>query len=213
MESIDLQILHSGEIEVDRTLLNSTVIAITENRNGYESGDIDIDLQQILFYSAQFHSDIDSIMPVDFLMRVRDDIQLTEVLALPIVIDCPFMDCMRSLYGDTAQAPQTTARVVVLSTSPGGGLKMRQCLPRLGQPWLLAWAFAPLPFLLTSSLDLLHPHLALGGLLDYRVLQDEETISKKKKMKVMMMMMKKEKKKKKKKEGEKGRKLHDQKLQ
>uniref|UniRef100_M1DYX6 RING-type domain-containing protein n=1 Tax=Solanum tuberosum TaxID=4113 RepID=M1DYX6_SOLTU len=190
MESIDLQILHSGEIEVEPTLLNSTVIAITENRNGYESGDIDIDLQQILFYSAQFHSgknlelssnygvgktpveieyfvipnslnlkkstskkgessytfceicknvfplpnkmmqgtncnhryceeciqnyigkkinkdiheiiskkcpasdcngilDIDSIMPVDFLMRVRDTIRLTEVLASPIVIDC-----------------------------------------------------------------------------------------------------------------------------
>jgi len=52
MESTNLQILHSGEIEVAPTLLNSTIIAITENKNGYESGDNDIELQQILFYSA-----------------------------------------------------------------------------------------------------------------------------------------------------------------
>lgn len=36
--------------------------------------------------------DIDSIMPVDFLMQVRDAIRLTDVMASPIVIDCPFMD-------------------------------------------------------------------------------------------------------------------------
>ncbi|WMV32360.1 hypothetical protein MTR67_025745 [Solanum verrucosum] len=93
MESRDLQILDSGEIEVDPTLLNSVVVAITENKYGYDSGDNDIELQQILFYSTQFHSckkfnkdihemismkhpafecngilDIDSIMPVDILM-------------------------------------------------------------------------------------------------------------------------------------------------
>ncbi|WMV32309.1 hypothetical protein MTR67_025694 [Solanum verrucosum] len=44
--------------------------------------------------------DIDSIMPVDFLMRVRDDIQLTEVLASPIVIDFSLMDCMGTLVDD-----------------------------------------------------------------------------------------------------------------
>ncbi|KAL3343932.1 hypothetical protein AABB24_027455 [Solanum stoloniferum] len=55
MESTDLQILNSGEIEVDPTPSNSDVIAISENKNGYESGDDDIELQQIFFYSAQFH--------------------------------------------------------------------------------------------------------------------------------------------------------------
>ncbi|WMV32318.1 hypothetical protein MTR67_025703 [Solanum verrucosum] len=94
MESRDLQILDFGEIEVDPTLLNSVVVAITKNKDGYESGDDDIEVQQILFYSAQFHLgkkinkdihemismkhpasdcngilDIDSIMPVNFLMR------------------------------------------------------------------------------------------------------------------------------------------------
>ncbi|KAG5598760.1 hypothetical protein H5410_030130, partial [Solanum commersonii] len=52
MESTDLQILGSSEIEVDPTLLNSVVIAITGNKIGYESGDYDIELQQSLFYSA-----------------------------------------------------------------------------------------------------------------------------------------------------------------
>ncbi|KAH0661328.1 hypothetical protein KY284_026259 [Solanum tuberosum] len=33
-------------------------------------------------------------MSVDFLMRVRDAIRLTAVLASPIVNDCTFMDCM-----------------------------------------------------------------------------------------------------------------------
>ncbi|XP_049346822.1 uncharacterized protein LOC125811378, partial [Solanum verrucosum] len=207
IESTDLKILHSDEIEVDPTLLNSTVITITENKNGYESGYIDIDMQQILFYSAEFHLgknlesssnhgvgktpveseyfvipnslnlkkstskkgessctfceickkvfpppnkmmqstscnhryceeciqnyigkkinkdiheiiskkcpasdcngilDIDSIMPVDFLMRVRDAIRLTEVLTTPIVIDCPFMDCMGTLVDDLRECP------------------------------------------------------------------------------------------------------------
>uniref|UniRef100_M1DVY1 Uncharacterized protein n=1 Tax=Solanum tuberosum TaxID=4113 RepID=M1DVY1_SOLTU len=100
MESTDLQILNSGEIEVDPTLLNYVVTAIIKNKNINESGDNDIELQQILFYSAQFHSDIDSIMRVDFLMRVRDAIQLMEVPASPIVIDCPFMDCMGTLVDD-----------------------------------------------------------------------------------------------------------------
>uniref|UniRef100_M1CU40 Uncharacterized protein n=1 Tax=Solanum tuberosum TaxID=4113 RepID=M1CU40_SOLTU len=125
MESTDLQILKSDKIEVD---LN--VIAITENRNGYESGDDDIELQQILFYSAQFHSgkkinkdihemiamkcpasdckgilDLDSIMSVDFLMRVRDAIRLTEVLVSSIFIDCLFMDCMGTLVDDLREYP------------------------------------------------------------------------------------------------------------
>ncbi|KAG5598763.1 hypothetical protein H5410_030133 [Solanum commersonii] len=43
---------------------------------------------------------IDSIMPVDFLMRARDAIRLTEVLASPIVIDYPFMDCIGTLVDD-----------------------------------------------------------------------------------------------------------------
>ncbi|WMV32308.1 hypothetical protein MTR67_025693 [Solanum verrucosum] len=137
MESTELQILHSGEIEVDPTLLNYTVIAITENKNGYESGDNDMELQQILFYAAQFHlgknlesspnhgvaikpveieysvipnslnlkKNIDSIMPVDFLMRVRYVIRLTKVLASAIVIDRPFMDCMVTLVDDLREYP------------------------------------------------------------------------------------------------------------
>ncbi|WMV32315.1 hypothetical protein MTR67_025700 [Solanum verrucosum] len=44
-------------------------------------------------------------MPVDFLMRVRDAIRLTEVLASPIVIDCPFMDCMGTLVDDLREYP------------------------------------------------------------------------------------------------------------
>ncbi|KAK4737492.1 hypothetical protein R3W88_001189 [Solanum pinnatisectum] len=144
------------------------------NLNGYESGDDDIELQQIIFYSAQFHSgknsksssnhsvgktpveieyfvipnslnlikstttkgessrtfcvicendihemiamkciasdckgilDLDSIMPVDFLMRVRDAIRLTEVLASSIFIDFPFMDCMGTLVDDLREYP------------------------------------------------------------------------------------------------------------
>ncbi|WMV32337.1 hypothetical protein MTR67_025722 [Solanum verrucosum] len=46
MESTDLQIVNSDQIEM----------ALTENNNGYESGDDDIELQKFLFYSAQFHS-------------------------------------------------------------------------------------------------------------------------------------------------------------
>ncbi|WMV32322.1 hypothetical protein MTR67_025707 [Solanum verrucosum] len=48
---------------------------------------------------------IDSIMLVDFLMRVRDAIQLMEVLASPIVIDYPFMDCMGTLVDDLREYP------------------------------------------------------------------------------------------------------------
>ncbi|WMV32329.1 hypothetical protein MTR67_025714 [Solanum verrucosum] len=102
MESTDLQILGSSEIEVDPTLLNSDVIAITENKNGYESGDNDVELQQnsLLLSLVSFRKkinkdiyemismkcpasdcngilDIDSIMSVDFLMRVRGAIRLT----------------------------------------------------------------------------------------------------------------------------------------
>ncbi|KAH0709179.1 hypothetical protein KY284_010606 [Solanum tuberosum] len=56
MESTDLQILNSSEVEVDPTSLNSDVIAIIKNNNGYESGDEDIELRKILFYSTQLHS-------------------------------------------------------------------------------------------------------------------------------------------------------------
>ncbi|KAG5598789.1 hypothetical protein H5410_030159 [Solanum commersonii] len=77
MESKDLQILNSSEIEVDPTLLNYAFIAITEDKN-----------------------DIDAIMPVDFFMRVRDAIRLMKVLASPIDIDCPFMDFMGTLVDD-----------------------------------------------------------------------------------------------------------------
>ncbi|XP_049397173.1 uncharacterized protein LOC125861283 [Solanum stenotomum] len=206
MESIDLQILNSNEVEVDPTSLNSDVISITENNNGYKSGDDDIELQNILFYSAQFHFgknlesssnhgigkkpmkieyfvipdslnlknsitqkgesscifceicedafslsntmmwgtncnhryceecihnyigkkinevihevaircpasdckeilDIDLIMPVDFLIRVRDASRLIKVLALPLVIDCPYMDCMGKLIDDQQGYP------------------------------------------------------------------------------------------------------------
>lgn len=57
MESTDLQILHYGKIKVDPTLLNFNVIGITKNKNGYASGDNDIEIQNILFYSTQFHLD------------------------------------------------------------------------------------------------------------------------------------------------------------
>ncbi|KAH0710828.1 hypothetical protein KY290_010473 [Solanum tuberosum] len=206
MESTDLQILDSSEVEVDPTSLNSDVIAITENNNGYKSGDDDIELQTILFYSAQFHSgknlesssnhgvgkkpmeidysvipdslnlknsitekgessctfceickdvfplpntmmwgtncnhrycvecihnyigkkinevihevsircpasdckeilDINLIMPIDFLIRVRDASRLMKVLASPLVIDCPYMDCMGKLIDDQQGYP------------------------------------------------------------------------------------------------------------
>ncbi|WMV32343.1 hypothetical protein MTR67_025728 [Solanum verrucosum] len=39
-------------------------------------------------------------MLIDFLMRVRDAIPLTEVLTSPIVIDFPFMDFMGTLVDD-----------------------------------------------------------------------------------------------------------------
>ncbi|KAG5598764.1 hypothetical protein H5410_030134, partial [Solanum commersonii] len=164
-----LQILNSDQIKVDPTLLNFDVTSIIENKNIYESRDNGIELQQILFYSTQFHSgknlesssnhgvwkkpleieyygtncnhryceeciqnyigkkinkdihemvsmkfpasdcngilDIDSIMPVDFLMQVRDDIQLMEVLASPIVIDYHFMDCIGTLVVDLREYP------------------------------------------------------------------------------------------------------------
>ncbi|TMW80207.1 hypothetical protein EJD97_022791 [Solanum chilense] len=56
MESTELQILNYNEIEVDPTSLSSDFIAITEYNNGYKSRDDDIELQNIIFYSAQFHS-------------------------------------------------------------------------------------------------------------------------------------------------------------
>ena len=52
VESTDLQILNSNEVEVDSTSFSSDFIAITEYNNGYKSGDDDIELQNILFYSA-----------------------------------------------------------------------------------------------------------------------------------------------------------------
>ncbi|WMV32351.1 hypothetical protein MTR67_025736 [Solanum verrucosum] len=206
--------------------------------------------------------DIDSIMPVDFLMRVRDAIRLTEVLATPIVIDCPFMDCMGTLVDDLrecpiraclecwrlffvnckclhlgmtcenyqisrqlnllywqhhyegyddeleekilsitlgmgpgtttgitgrgphhrlwscswfmgaiAQAPRTTPRAVVLTTGHGGGSEDEAVLAKVGAVLAFGLGLAPIPWLLPSSLDLLHLHLALGGVLDYGVLQ------------------------------------------
>uniref|UniRef100_M1DP66 Zinc finger, RING-type; Zinc finger, C6HC-type n=1 Tax=Solanum tuberosum TaxID=4113 RepID=M1DP66_SOLTU len=49
--------------------------------------------------------DIDSIMPIDILMPVRDAFRLMEVLASPIVIDFPFMDCMGTLVDDLREYP------------------------------------------------------------------------------------------------------------
>ncbi|KAG5598772.1 hypothetical protein H5410_030142 [Solanum commersonii] len=141
MESTDLQIVNSDQIEM----------AITENNNGYESRDDDIELQKFLFYSAQFHSDknlesssnngvgkkpieieyyvkklnkdihevsikcpasdceeildIDSIMPIDFLIQVRDVNRLTEVLPSPLIIDFPFVDCIGKLIDDQRGYP------------------------------------------------------------------------------------------------------------
>lgn len=56
MASGDLQILKSSEIETNRSLLNSDIVDCNQNNNNYVSEDDDIELQQILFYSAQFHS-------------------------------------------------------------------------------------------------------------------------------------------------------------
>uniref|UniRef100_M1E0M5 Zinc finger, RING-type; Zinc finger, C6HC-type n=1 Tax=Solanum tuberosum TaxID=4113 RepID=M1E0M5_SOLTU len=49
--------------------------------------------------------DIDSIMPIDFLIQVRDVNRLTEVLPSSLVIDCPFMDCMRKHIDDQREYP------------------------------------------------------------------------------------------------------------
>ena len=51
-----MRILNSNEVEVDSTSFSSDFIAITEYNHGYKSVDDDIELQNILFYSAQFHS-------------------------------------------------------------------------------------------------------------------------------------------------------------
>lgn len=47
MESTDLEIFNSSEFEVNPTSLNSDVIAIRKNDNGYKSEDDDIDLYGI----------------------------------------------------------------------------------------------------------------------------------------------------------------------
>ncbi|XP_075112209.1 uncharacterized protein LOC107799213 [Nicotiana tabacum] len=44
--------------------------------------------------------DIESLMPKDFLDRVKDAIRETEVLASPLVIECPFLDCTGVLIDD-----------------------------------------------------------------------------------------------------------------
>lgn len=44
--------------------------------------------------------DIESLMPGDFLNRVEDAIRETEVLASPLVIECPFLDCTGVLIDD-----------------------------------------------------------------------------------------------------------------
>ncbi|WMV32345.1 hypothetical protein MTR67_025730 [Solanum verrucosum] len=44
-------------------------------------------------------------MSVDFLIRVRDAIRLIKVLASPIFIHCPFMDCMGTLVDDLREYP------------------------------------------------------------------------------------------------------------
>ncbi|KAG5598761.1 hypothetical protein H5410_030131 [Solanum commersonii] len=49
--------------------------------------------------------DIDSIMPVDFLIQVREAIRLMEVLASPIVIDCLFLDCVGTPIDDLREYP------------------------------------------------------------------------------------------------------------
>jgi len=59
---------------------------------------------------------------------------------------------------------------VVLTTGRGGGREDEAVLAKVGAALALGLGLAPLPWLLPSSLDLLHPHLALGGLLDYGVL-------------------------------------------
>uniref|UniRef100_A0A3Q7J9M0 RING-type domain-containing protein n=1 Tax=Solanum lycopersicum TaxID=4081 RepID=A0A3Q7J9M0_SOLLC len=206
VESTDLQILNSNEVEVDSTSFSSNFIAITEYNHGYKSVDDDIELQNILFYSAQFHSgknlesssnydvgkkpieikyfvvqdslnlknsitqegessctfceicedvfslsnimmwgtncnhyyceecihnyigknvdevihevaircptsdckeilDINLIMSVDFLIRVRDVSRLIKILAFSQFIDCPYMDCMGKLIDDQQGYP------------------------------------------------------------------------------------------------------------
>lgn len=203
-ESRDLQILNASEVETDGPALNSDVIVIGDNEkeNDYKSEDDDIELQQILFYSAQFHSgkklesisnkasgkkvvetkhsvinlensirekgessctfceicedafpqpntliqgtncdhhyceeciqnyigkeinkdinnvlmkcpvsdcmgilDLESIVPVEFLNRVGDAFRETQVLASPMVVDCPFMDCTGTFVDDKRAYP------------------------------------------------------------------------------------------------------------
>ncbi|KAG5598754.1 hypothetical protein H5410_030124 [Solanum commersonii] len=77
-------------------MMNFAVVTITENKNGYESRHNDIELQQILFYSTQFHSG------KNFESSSNHGV---EVQASPIVIDFPFMDCMGTLVDDLREYP------------------------------------------------------------------------------------------------------------
>jgi len=63
---------------------------------------------------------------------------------------------------------------MVLTTGHGGGREGEAVLAKFGEALALGFGLAPLPWLLPSSLDLLHSQLALGDLLDYRELQDKE---------------------------------------
>lgn len=49
--------------------------------------------------------DIGSIMPIDFLIQVRDANWPTKVPTSPLIIDCPFMDCMCKLIDDHQKYP------------------------------------------------------------------------------------------------------------
>ena len=49
--------------------------------------------------------DINLIMLVDFLIRVRDVSRLIKILAFSQFIDCPYMDCMGKLIDDQQGYP------------------------------------------------------------------------------------------------------------
>ncbi|KAK4736238.1 hypothetical protein R3W88_010499 [Solanum pinnatisectum] len=143
MDSTNLQILNS--VEVDPTLLNFDVIAITENNNDYESENDDIKLQKVLFYSAHIielgetlcalceicenafplpntmmwgtscnHHCFEECIQNYIGKKINEDIQETykvdvnrptKVLASPLIMNCPFMDCMGKLIDDQQGYP------------------------------------------------------------------------------------------------------------
>ncbi|KAF3630940.1 hypothetical protein FXO38_26864 [Capsicum annuum] len=93
MDPRDIQIFNRDE-KTDSQLS----FDINENKEGIMDEDNDIELQQILFYSAQFHSGKNSESRSS--NAAENSNREAKVLASPYIVDCPYVDCTGKLVDD-----------------------------------------------------------------------------------------------------------------